>query len=197
VADWQTLYAEDVAKLSATFGRPVTRTSIHDVGRETFEWWSRVTQRRTSEVVMLVRRPGPSTDRFVVHTKAFYPSGAYRLLSGGLHLGEDLLVAALREAHEETGLDVRWDRFLAIIHNEFRHQGESIRFLSYLVAFASHDGEIVNQDEGEQITDYREVSLAELDRIADALEALPPNWVEWGRFRAPAHRLAVELLSQE
>jgi len=193
VLDWQMLYATDISQLAEAYGQPVLRSYVHDVDQTTWDYWRRLTKKRTSEVVMLLRRPG---DLYVVHTKPFYPQGIYRLLSGGLNPNESLYDAALREGYEETGLSVQWDRFLAITRHSFAYQGKTIRFVSYLVSLTSHQGPLQNQDEGEQISGYREVSLSDLGTLANTLELLPPDWVEWGRFRAPAHRLAVELLAQ-
>ena len=36
-----------------------------------------------------------------------------------------------------------------------------------------------------------------LNEVAEKLETLPPDWLDWGRYRATAHRLIVELLGAE
>ena len=56
---------------------------------------------------MIRRRNG----LYLVHTKAFYPQGVYRLLTGGIKPGEPLLEALAREAQEETSLTLRIERF--------------------------------------------------------------------------------------
>ena len=61
---------------------------------------------------MVVRRPN---GKVLVAIKTFYPRGAYRLPTGGIHHGERVLDALLRETHEETGLDTAVRRFLATI----------------------------------------------------------------------------------
>src|SRR5439155_20023920 len=47
--------------------------------------------------------------------KPFYPRGAYRLPTGGIHHGERILDALRRETEEETGLETETKRFLAWI----------------------------------------------------------------------------------
>jgi 8-oxo-dGTP pyrophosphatase MutT (NUDIX family) len=50
--------------------------------------------------------------KVVVISKPGYPPGAYRAPSGGIAPGEDFEAGALREAREETGLDVQLDKYL-------------------------------------------------------------------------------------
>jgi hypothetical protein len=38
------------------------------------------------------------------------------------------------------------------------------------------------------------VTLGEMLAVADQLESLEEDWIDWGRFRAAPHRLLVELL---
>jgi 8-oxo-dGTP pyrophosphatase MutT (NUDIX family) len=172
---------------------PVERHHIVlPVSAETLAYWNWQKRKRFAEVVLALRRPD---GRYLLHTKAFYPAGAYRLLSGGLKSGEDVLAGVRREAAEETGLCVEHERFLAIIYFEFRHSTDTERFISFLFALSTEDGPLSNQDPGEQITDFRSIPLTELDAVADALENLPADWLDWGRFRAFPHRLTAQLLA--
>lgn len=186
--------AQGVQAASQRYGEPVVWERTYCVSAETLAYWQNLEDRRTAEVVLLVRRPN---GRLLLHTKAFYPPGAYRLLSGGIHPGEDVAQAALREAAEETGLQVRIERFVGILRQRFVHEGEEVPFTSYLFLLAEEGGELGNQDDDEEITDYREIAPEELPAVAAALEALPPDWADWGRFRAAAHRLAAHVLLGE
>jgi len=182
----------------ARYGVPVERCCVQEVSRDTFEYWAQVRRKRTAEVVLLLRI---REDRYLVHTKSFYPQGVYRLLSGGVKPHEPLSQAVCREAHEETGLRVDIERFLAIIHNRFRCNEDESSLMSYLfvVRPANVSAKVLDtstpEASAENITGYREVALPELAVLAAELESLPPDWADWGRFRAVAHRLAVELLS--
>src|SRR3954464_1184387 len=75
---------------------------------------------RYGEVCMVVRRP---SGRVLLSIKTFYPRGAYRLPTGGIHEGEPVYDALLRETHEETGLETTVERFLARISYRAREQG--------------------------------------------------------------------------
>src|SRR2546423_356546 len=70
---------------------------------------------RRGEVVLAICSAG---NKVLLHTKSFYPDGVFRLLSGGIHPDESVESALLREAREETGLDVRIEKFVALIQYE-------------------------------------------------------------------------------
>ncbi|MCG2770199.1 MAG: NUDIX hydrolase [Anaerolineae bacterium] len=93
----------------ARFGKPEERDYCLSVRCDTYEEHRRKRGKRAAEVVFLVCRPG---GKFLLHTKSFYPPGAYRVLTGGIEEGEDLVAAICREAREETGLEVSVERFL-------------------------------------------------------------------------------------
>ena len=149
---------------------------------------------RDAEVVILVRR---RNGRFLVHTKAFYPQGVYRLPSGGIEPGEDILAALEREAYEETGLDLSIERFLGIIRYHFVRRGRVVPFVSYIFGLVEVGGTLGAIDSEEAIVGYREVTLSEIVDLADQLESLSPDWLAWGRFRAAAHRFVVEILGEQ
>jgi 8-oxo-dGTP pyrophosphatase MutT (NUDIX family) len=180
-----------VAEAVARYGQPVERKYTYPVSRETLLYWESILRKRAAEVVLLLRRPN---GRYLVHTKAFYSPGVYRLLSGGIKPGEDLLMAVRREAWEETGLEVRIERFLGVIQHVFSYQGKSLPFTSYLFLVAEEGGTLGNRDPEEAISAYREIEPTDLLRLAEELEMLPPQWADWGRFRATPHRLAAEVL---
>ena len=79
----------------ARYGRPVERVCAYQVSQDTFLYWELARRKRVAEVVLLLRRPN---GRYLVHSKTFYPQGTFRLLSGGIKPGEDLLTAVKREA---------------------------------------------------------------------------------------------------
>ena len=176
------------------YGSPVERSVTLQVNLEAFFIRRAGPRERPAEVVVLLRR---RNGRYLVHTKAFYPKGVYRLLSGGIDCGEDLITAVRREAYEETGLEVTIERFLGILHYRFVSGGRSVPFTSYVFIVADKDGVLRSTDPEEAITDYREVTLSEIAALADQLESLEPDWADWGRFRAVAHRLVVEVLAED
>jgi len=178
----------------ARYGTPLTEHVEIPVSQETLDYWRQLKDGRVAEVVLLVRRPD---GRYLLHTKTFYPEGAYRLMTGGINAGEDLIQAALREAREETGLVVEMERFLGVLAQRFVHGDEGFDFTSYLIELAELDGTLGVQDEHEQISGLRHVAPEDLSIIADELAALDGRWHDWGVIRAAAHRLAARALEEK
>jgi len=181
----------------ALYGPPIERSFVQQVSEATFRHWEAARRKRHAEVVILLRR---KNGLYLVHTKGFYPPGTYRLISGGIKPGEDLLDAVQREIHEETGLVVRIERFLGLLRycSEWRAPDPvgGLPFASCLFAVAEEGGTLGPNDPDEPISGFREVPLQELGALAEQLEALPPEWNDWGRFRAIAHRVILEVLSE-
>lgn len=150
---------------------------------------------------MAVRRPN---GKLLVAIKTFYPRGAYRLPTGGIHHGERILDALIRETHEETGLDTVVRRFLATISYRGRSTPEaSPLFHTFAFLLDELGGTLSPLDTSERIEGWREMSPAELrdqaavlDRIAtEGTASIGGSWADWGRFRAVAHRAVADALA--
>ena len=165
---------------------------------------------------MVVRRP---SGRLLVSTKAFYPLGVYRLMTGGVEAGETVHAALLRETLEETGLQTEVRRFLAALayRTAATLAAGSAEPVFYTYAFLLDEvgGTLGALDEHERIEAYREIETDDLPALAAALDGLaitapdvlaahpgadpaldPRGWWDWGRFRAVVHRAVHEALSR-
>ena len=155
---------------------------------------------RFGEVLMAVRRPN---GKLLVAIKTFYPRGAYRLPTGGIHHGESIHDALVRETKEETGLDTAVRQFLAAIAYRGR-SSPTAPPLFHTFAFLLDElgGTLGAIDTEEQIEDWREMAPSELRTQANVLESLTTegkksiggSWADWGRFRAIAHRAVADAL---
>jgi 8-oxo-dGTP pyrophosphatase MutT (NUDIX family) len=184
----------EIAELSARYGVP-RRVAVELEGRP---FSPLILEDRHGEVCMVVRRPN---GKLLTAIKTFYPAGAFRLLTGGVGLREPIATALLREVAEETSLDVRVDRFLAVI--EYRlallHPHP---FASFVFLLDEVGGILHPQDAGERIGSFREIAVAELPSLAEALEHAPDtfdpeiegSWRDWGHFRAVSHRVVYDAL---
>ena len=181
----------EIAELGAIYGEPSVGRWAREVTETAFRFWADKPQKRFGEVVLFILR---TNGRLLLHTKAFYPEGAFRVPTGTLLEGEPLLDAVRRETQEETGLQVCVERFLAALEFEFRWQAQHFLIPSYLFLVRETQGALHCEDEQEQISAFREISPRELDCVAEQLEHLPPDWQDWGWFRGLPHRVAAQLL---
>ena len=189
----------EIQELARRFGRPLHRAVEVDAG-ELFDPLSK--SDRYGEVCMVIRRPG---GKLLTAIKTFYPPGAYRLLTGGIHHGEQILPALLRETAEETGLQVEVRRFLA--HVDYRQHGapatQSPVFSTFAFLLDETGGVLGCADPTERLAAFREVDVAELPALAEHLDNLPDDesaeingrWRAWGHFRAAIHRAVYETLA--
>lgn len=188
----------ELAELAARYGEPIGSVT-RDPDASAYVA-SINTQRRPAEVCMVVRR---RSGGLLLATKRGYPVGVYRLLTGGIHQGESVYAALLREVAEETGLTVKTRRFLVVA----RYQGPDAPDLHAFATFAflvdEVSGELQVNDPSEGLTDFREVTPTDLLGVAAQLDALSPSpranarfsRRAWGRYRAAIHRLVWQALS--
>ncbi|MBO1438185.1 NUDIX hydrolase [Meiothermus sp. CFH 77666] len=183
---------QELQELAWRFGKPLEGTQR--LGTNSYLAVSRT---RIAEVCLVYRRP---SGKLLTLTKAFYPTGVYRLPTGSILPGESVMEALERESWEETGLQAQILRYLA--HITYQHN-EGRLFHSYVFLLAANN-DPQPQDHLEQISDFQEVSAPGLLEIAQKLEGLPPHfskelgatWADWGKFRAVVHQVAAQALTQ-
>jgi 8-oxo-dGTP pyrophosphatase MutT (NUDIX family) len=188
--------ADEIAAIAARYGQPVIVNSTLRI-RSMF---GALDERpaRVAEVVPVIQRPG---GKLLTMTKCSYPADAYRLPSGGIHKGEPIVDALLRETYEETGLKVSVERFLAIIRYQvIVASGRTGRFTSFAF-LVQGSGPLDPKDENERIAGFREVAAGALWELAGFLENMKPDgdgdWSDWGRYRAVVHRVVAGILAPE
>ena len=194
-----TEFDQEVAELAARYGEPRrVDATINDGFFDPIHNPDRV-----GEVCMIVRRPNR---KVLLSIKTLYPRGAYRLPTGGIHHGEGIFDALVRETLEETGLETTIRRFLAAIaYRPLSSPDGPPIFHTFAFLLDEVGGMLEARDREERIEEYREVDPAELPAVADGLERVTSmhsvdiggDWADWGRFRAVAHRVVHEALAKE
>ncbi len=182
----------EIEALAAEYGEPLRR--VVDVGPRLFDPLSK--NDRVGEVCMVIRR---RNGRVLTAIKTFYPRGAYRLLTGGIGHGERIRDALAREVREETGLEARLERFLALL--TYRCDGKPV-FHTYAFLLEERGGSLASADPDEQLEEFREIEVDELPALARTLaslgdrddDAIGGSWRDWGRFRAAVHDAVWEAL---
>lgn len=188
----------ELQTLAQRYGQPVIDT-VRDPDAAKY-LASINTSRRPGEVAMVVRR---QNGKLLLATKDFYPAGVYRLLTGGVHRGESVFAALMRETEEETSLTVEPRRFLAVARYQPPDALEPDEYATFAFLLDEVGGELAVSDPHERLSGFREVYPNELPAIADQLDALPRDpsddlkvdYYAWGRFRSLAHRLVWQAIS--
>ena len=96
--------------------------------------------RRRRQVIVYVTREHPETgfDELLVFDVADRPEFTAIVPGGGIDEGETIEVAAIREAKEETGLDVEFVRELGVAENPGQKEPELVHEAHYVHAKAPH-----------------------------------------------------------
>jgi 8-oxo-dGTP pyrophosphatase MutT (NUDIX family) len=187
----------ELDELATRYGAPlVVNAPIDDSFKDPI--WKRD---RYGEVCMVVRRP---SGKILLSIKTFYPRGAHRLPTGGIHHGEGVYDALFRETHEETGLTTTVRRFLTrIAYAPLSSPGAPPVFHTFAFLLDELGGTLDALDKTERIEEWREIAIDDLPRVADALDHLTTqgtediggDWRAWGKFRAVVHRAVYDALS--
>ncbi|HEY7849369.1 MAG TPA: NUDIX hydrolase [Ktedonobacterales bacterium] len=191
---------DELLALAVRYGPPVIGVT-HDPDAATYLATIN-TSRRPGEVCMVVRR---RSGKLLLATKDIYPAGVYRLLTGGVHRGESVLAALLRETEEETNLMVETRRFLAVARYQPPNAPAPDDYATFAFLLDEVGGELRVNDPHERLSGFREIAPRELPAIADQLDAQPrapsadldADYRAWGRFRALTHRLVWQALASE
>lgn len=138
-----------------------------------------VSERAHGEVCMAIQR---LNGRLLLQTKQNYPGSVMRLPSGGIHRGEKVDDALLREIWEETNLTVEVQRYVARIG--YKCGQSRSRFFTNLFLVREVSGVLQSNDPDEKISDWREALPDELPLYAEKLRTMTPSWRSWGIFRA-------------
>jgi 8-oxo-dGTP diphosphatase len=134
-------------------------------------------------------------DRNIVVTrKSSYPLGAYRTPSGGVELGESFDEGAIREAKEETGLDIVLEKYLIRANVRFRCGSEVIDWTTHVLQARATGGTLQPLDTKE-IVEARTATISEI--TGPIREALLASGSPGLRYRAELDGLAMELINTD
>lgn len=155
-----------------------------DIVYESGHFWRRarelVRRDRFGEVVFAVERPN---GRIVTVTSREYPEGVFRVPTGGIAYGEDILSAVHREVGEELGLSVEVERFIGVLAFRIWHGTESFPFYSFLFHLRETGGRLLEDATDDEVSAVREADADDLSELSARLMGIRPDWRDWGHFR--------------
>ncbi len=153
------LTAAEIEDLERRFGRPATAAAAARFNEREFELLEYCARKeRAHDVTLLIRDAGP---RFAVIRKPSYPPEVFRPPSGGVEPGEAFTAGAAREAYEETGLEIRLERYLLRIEARFTCGGALAPWTTHVFLAERTGGELRPVDTRE-IAEARWATLDEL-----------------------------------
>jgi len=152
---------EMIEKMEERYGMPHHLSMIFEIKPPEMNMLQGSKKHNRNHDVTIFTFKDYSYREFAAIAKHMFPQGAYRAPSGAANPGEDLEAGALREAKEETGLDIELDRFILHIHVRFTC-GPIVENWRSLVFTAIHAGGELGHLDEEEIREAKWITLEEL-----------------------------------
>jgi ADP-ribose pyrophosphatase YjhB (NUDIX family) len=178
-----------VAPLVERFGPPVEWDGSREITARDAATILRSTRRgRRHDVTFAILDAAGAT---VVIRKPWFAEGAWRIPSGGVHLGEAFADGTAREALEETGLRIELTGYPLVARSVFTHRGHPDPWTTHVVTARAADGELAPRDT-EEIAAARWMPMATLTGpVADVLRGTGGGLFA---YRADLHDQIARLL---
>jgi 8-oxo-dGTP diphosphatase len=183
---------EEVAAAEDLYGSPVVTSMEYEIKPWEYDVVDGSMYKGRAHDITMFIRGDEDPGRVVVVKKPFFPPGAFRIPSGAANPGEGLLNGALREAKEETGLEIELLRYLVRINARFTSGvRKPIDWTTHI--FESRQvGGILEPIDTEEIAEARWATIEELQ--GTYREALIEAGWDLFRYRVALTDLAVRTL---
>jgi ADP-ribose pyrophosphatase YjhB (NUDIX family) len=176
-----------LAPVRARFGDP---TRLDWEGEISDAEWAIATHNptRTHDVTLFILDP---TQRLALIRKPQFAEDVWRPPGGGILRGEDFAAGSVREALEETGLQVELRRYLVDAHALFTNEGRALLWRTHVFLADTTDEHVIVGDPGE----IAEARWGTLDELAGPLrERLLATGRAFWRYRVALHDAALDQL---
>jgi ADP-ribose pyrophosphatase YjhB (NUDIX family) len=182
--------AEVLAPLVERFGAPAEWDGSRDItatDASTLHAGSDPDRRHDVTFVILDQE-----GRTVVIRKPQFPTGAWRIPSGGIRQGETVIDGTAREALEETGLNIEMTGYPLVARSVFTHRGHPDPWTTHVVTAVAAAGVLAPRDTVE-IEAVRWMALGDLTgAVAEILRRSGSGLLS---YRADLHDRIVRLLT--
>lgn len=153
---------------------------------------------RHGEVVFGVIRPN---GKIIAVTCKEYPKGIFRIPTGGINFGEDVIEAVQREVMEELGLKAKIVDFGGVLKVKFKAKEEQEMFYCYLFLLEEQSGRLLMDATDAEVSEVIEADSDTLLNIANKLENIDGKWSDWGKFRylttAAIHQMYISYINDK
>jgi len=138
--------AKQVEEIETRLGEPQVMHLEHEIGDRELSF-VRSTQKhgRAHDITLFIF----NDDHLALIRKPMFRRPIFRAPSGGLNPGESFECGALREAWEETGLDIELERYLLRIHVRFTSENDSLDWTSHVFQARKVGGLLEARDKSE------------------------------------------------
>ena len=184
--------AASVREWERRYGPPVVREREQTISRAEMDMVLGSRKHgRSHDITMFIF----AGDRLALIAKHSFPPGGFRAPSGGLEPGEALERGALREAKEETGLDVALERYVLRIEAVFTEGHRTQPWVSHVFTARRVRGRL-NPIDRHEIAKATYATLAELQgRIRDILLATERPLLRYRVYLTDETVAAIERLA--
>lgn len=146
---------------------------------------------RRGEVAFCVKR---LNGKYITTRSWYYPDNIFRVPTGGINYGEDIIEAVRREVLEELGLITEIERFTGVIQYNIKNKNNSFIFYSYGFILNEINGNILEDATEDEVSEFKEVNTEEFKELVNLLESTDGKWRDWCKFRAESTKFAYENL---
>lgn len=180
--------AEAISEIERRYGSPSEIHLTYEMTAPEFETVRRSQKHgRAHDVTFFIVQ----SNKIVVIKKPMYPPGAYRAPSGGISPGERFEDGVIREAYEETGLEIKLESYLFRFRVKFTCEQNTIDWTTHVFSATATGGRLEPIDTHE-IVEARLASTAELGGAIR--EALLRSGSTGLRYRAELNDIVVDRL---
>jgi ADP-ribose pyrophosphatase YjhB (NUDIX family) len=138
--------AKQVEEIETQLGKPQILDLEHEIGDREIAF-VRATQKhgRAHDITLFIF----DDDRLALIRKPMFRRPIFRAPSGGLNPGESFEHGSLREAWEETGLEIELERYLLRVHVRFTGEDDSLDWTSHVFRARKVGGRLEAHDKSE------------------------------------------------
>jgi 8-oxo-dGTP pyrophosphatase MutT (NUDIX family) len=177
--------------VEALLGRPTVHTWTYPITEPELRMVVASTrgQSRLHDVTFFIHN---GAGEYALIRKHNYPAGAWRAPGGGIHPGESMLDGAAREALEETGLTVAWERYLLRVQVAFTWGEEMQPWATHVLVGRASGGALRTRDP-------KEIDGTRWGRLDELCGPIAGVMLGTGRglfaYRVALHREVQQLLT--